>query len=109
MIYKWTYEESSPSETAAVEELAKETGVHPALAKLLMERGFTTAGAVRRFFKPQLTELHDPFLMNDMAEAAQARIRRASAMAVRLARSLTPLLHLVCTSLITAFAMVMTE
>ena len=69
MIYKWTYEESSPSETAAVEELAKETGVHPALAKLLMERGFTTAGAVRRFFKPQLTELHDPFLMNDMAEA----------------------------------------
>lgn len=69
MIYKWTYEESSPSETAAVEELAKETGVHPALAKLLMERGFTNAGAVRRFFKPQLTELHDPFLMNDMAEA----------------------------------------
>lgn len=69
MIYKWTYEESLPSETAAVEELAKETGVHPALAKLLMERGFTTAGAVRRFFKPQLTELHDPFLMNDMAEA----------------------------------------
>lgn len=69
MIYKWTYEESSPSETAAIEELAKETGVHPALAKLLMERGFTTAGAVRRFFKPQLTELHDPFLMNDMAEA----------------------------------------
>lgn len=69
MIYKWTYEESSPSETAAIEELAKETGVHPALAKLLMERGFTNAGAVRRFFKPQLTELHDPFLMNDMAEA----------------------------------------
>lgn len=69
MIYKWTYEESSSSETAAVEELAKETGVHPALAKLLMERGFTNAGAVRRFFKPQLTELHDPFLMNDMAEA----------------------------------------
>lgn len=69
MIYKWTYEESSPSETVAIEELAKETGVHPALAKLLMERGFTNAGAVRRFFKPQLTELHDPFLMNDMAEA----------------------------------------
>lgn len=69
MIYKWTYEESSPSETAAIEELAKETGVHPALAKLLMERGFTNAGAVKRFFKPQLTELHDPFLMNDMAEA----------------------------------------
>lgn len=69
MIYKWTYEESSPSETAAIEELAKETGVHPALAKLLMERGFTNAEAVRRFFKPQLTELHDPFLMNDMAEA----------------------------------------
>lgn len=69
MIYKWTYEESSPSEIAAIEELAKETGAHPALAKLLMERGFTTAGAVRRFFKPQLTELHDPFLMNDMAEA----------------------------------------
>lgn len=69
MIYKWTYEESSPSETAAIEELAKETGVHPALAKLLMERGFTNVGTVRRFFKPQLTELHDPFLMNDMAEA----------------------------------------
>lgn len=69
MIYKWTYEEPSSSDKEAAAQLARETGVHPALGKLLLERGFSNAGAVRRFFKPQLTELHDPFLMDGMSKA----------------------------------------
>lgn len=69
MIYKWIYEEPEPEAAAAAKRLAAEAGIHPALGKLLLERGFSDVGAVRRFFRPQLTELHDPFLMNDMTAA----------------------------------------
>ena len=69
MNYKWNYEAPSPAEAAAAQELAKEVGIHPALGKLLLDRDIRTPQEVRHFFRPQLTELHDPFLMNDMLQA----------------------------------------
>ena len=69
MNYKWIYEAPSPAEAAASQELAKQIGIHPALGKLLYDRNIRTAQEARRFFRPQLTELHDPFLMNDMQKA----------------------------------------
>lgn len=69
MNYKWTYEEVRPDEAAAATLLAQETGIHPALGKLLRSRGIYSAAEARRFFKPQLTDLHDPFLMDEMREA----------------------------------------
>lgn len=69
MNYKWTYEDPKPEEAAAAALLARETGVHPALGRLLRRRGITTMAEARRFFRPQLTDLHDPFLMNDMQKA----------------------------------------
>lgn len=69
MIYKWTYEEPTTDETAAATALAREVNIHPALGRLLLKRGIKTATEARRFFRPQLSDLHDPFLMNDMQVA----------------------------------------
>ncbi len=69
MNYKWNYEAPTPTEAAAQAALAREVGIHPALGKLLFDRGITTAQQARHFFRPQLTELHDPFTMNDMQVA----------------------------------------
>ena len=69
MNYKWNYEAPTPTKAAAQAALAREVGIHPALGKLLFDRGITTSQQARHFFRPQLTELHDPFTMNDMQVA----------------------------------------
>lgn len=76
MIYKWTYEEPTADETAAASALAREVNIHPALGRLLLKRGIKTATEARRFFRPQLSDLHDPFLMNDM-QVAVDRLNQA--------------------------------
>lgn len=76
MIYKWTYEEPTADETAAATALAWEVNIHPALGRLLLKRGIKTATEARRFFRPQLSDLHDPFLMNDM-QVAVDRLNQA--------------------------------
>ena len=40
--------------------------MQPALTQLLVKRGITTESAAKRFFRPQLSELINPFLMKDM-------------------------------------------
>ncbi len=69
MIYQWNFERPTSEDLLREEELAREVGVHPVLGHLLMNRGFTTPHEVKRFFRPQLSDLHDPFLMNDMLTA----------------------------------------
>lgn len=76
MIYKWTYEEPTADETAAATALAREVNIHPALGRLLLKRGIKTTTEARRFFRPQLSDLHDPFLMNDM-QVAVDRLNQA--------------------------------
>ena len=66
MNYKWNYEPPTPGRQEAARELAAEVGIHPALGKLLLDRGIATATEARRFFRPQLSELLDPFLFRDM-------------------------------------------
>ena len=66
MNYKWNYQSPSQEQIEAADALAKETGISPILCKLLLERGVTTALQAKKFFRPQLNELHDPFLMKDM-------------------------------------------
>ena len=67
MNHKWNYQPPSQEQTEAAKALAKETGINPVLCKLLLERGITSAAEAKRFFRPQLSELHDPFLMKDMS------------------------------------------
>lgn len=52
-----------------VEHLSKVLGIEPALSTLLAQRGIKTFDEARNFFRPQLTHLHDPFLMKDMSRA----------------------------------------
>ena len=63
---KWNYETPTPEQQKAAEELATKIGVSRVTAALLMRRGIKTEPAAKRFFRPQLSELVDPFLMNDM-------------------------------------------
>ena len=71
MNHKWNYQPPSQEQTEAAKALAKETGISPILCKLLLERGITSAAEAKRFFRPQLNELHDPFLMKDMSIAVE--------------------------------------
>lgn len=59
-----------------VERLERELGVDRVIATLLVERGVRTFEEARRFFRPSLEHLHDPFLMKDMERAVE-RIERA--------------------------------
>ena len=63
---KWIYQPPSQEQTEGAKALSKETGISPILCNLLLERGITSAAEAKRFFRPQLNELHDPFMMKDM-------------------------------------------
>ena len=78
MNYQWNFKTASVQTAAAAAQLAADIGIHPALGSLLLERGIRDAAAARRFFHPQLSELYDPFLMNDMQTAVE-RINKALA------------------------------
>lgn len=61
---------------AKVGSLQKELKIHPVLCRVLVQRGIDSFEKARDFFRPQLSQLHDPFLMKDMHRAV-ARILRA--------------------------------
>ena len=63
---KWNYQPPSTERQQAAKELADKIGMSPILAQLLLQRGIRTESAAKRFFRPMLNELIDPFLMNDM-------------------------------------------
>ena len=71
---RWTYKEAGNPST--VEVLMNELGIDRVLATLLVQRGIETFEQARKFFRPELEHLYDPFLMKDMKEAV-ARIERA--------------------------------
>ena len=54
-----------------VRQLSSELGVDPVLAELLVQRGVSTFEQARSFFRPDLKNLHDPFLMKDMDKAVE--------------------------------------
>ena len=66
MQFKWNYVPLTPDRQQAAKELADKIGMSPVMAGLLIQRGIKTESAAKRFFRPMLNELIDPFLMNDM-------------------------------------------
>ena len=66
MHFKWNYEPPTPEERQAAKELGEKLNISPILAHLLIRRGITTESAAKRFFRPQLADLINPFLMKDM-------------------------------------------
>ncbi len=65
-------------EPVLVDGLARELGLSPVLANLLVQRGVQTPEQAEGFFAPSLDRLHDPFLMKDMDRAVE-RISQAVA------------------------------
>jgi len=61
-----------------VQKLQQALGVEKAIATLLVQRGIETFEEAKKFFRPSLKDLHDPFLMKDMDKAV-ARIEQALA------------------------------
>ncbi|MDR0895551.1 MAG: single-stranded-DNA-specific exonuclease RecJ [Prevotellaceae bacterium] len=76
MTHKWNYQPITPEQAEISHELAKEIGISPILSGLLVVRGITTAEESHKFFRPQLHDLHDPFLLKDM-NVAVGRLNRA--------------------------------
>ncbi len=56
-----------------VKALHQSLKVHPVLCKIFVQRNIETFEQAKKFFRPELTELHSPWLMKDM-EKAVARI-----------------------------------
>ncbi len=59
------------ADTATVQSLQDSLKIHPILCELLVQRGITDFEAAKKFFRPSLDHLHDPWLMKDMDKAVQ--------------------------------------
>jgi len=70
---KWV---QSPADEDRMLYLQKQLKVHPVLCRFLVQRGVTTYDQSKRFFRPSLKALHNPFLMKDM-DLAIRRINNA--------------------------------
>ncbi|MFT7899723.1 single-stranded-DNA-specific exonuclease RecJ [Tenacibaculum ascidiaceicola] len=71
---RWTLKPQP--DTIKVKQLAKELSIDTTLAKILVQRGIKTFDEAKHFFRPSLSNLHNPFLMKDMEVAVQ-RIEKA--------------------------------
>lgn len=71
MINKWIYRTLSEQQIKTQNKLAEELSISPVLAQLLVQRDIHTYDDARSFFRPDLANLHDPFLMADMDKAVE--------------------------------------
>ena len=70
MHFKWKYEPPTPQQEQDAKKLIEKMNISAPLALIMAKRGIKEENA-RHFFHPQLTELHDPFLMKDMDKAVE--------------------------------------
>ena len=76
MITKWNFQTPTEEELHKRDRLASQLGLSPFVCLLLVQRGLSTVEEVKKFFKPCLNDLHDPFLMPDMEKAVK-RLNKA--------------------------------
>lgn len=69
MINTWIYKTPTEKQLEIQNKLAEELSISPTLAQLLVQRDIVTYEDARRFFRPDLADLHNPFLMTDMQNA----------------------------------------
>ena len=72
----WKYQPLTPEQGALAARLSYELEMSPVLCSLLVKRGITSVAEARNFFRPKLSQLHNPFLMNDM-DVAVRRLNKA--------------------------------
>jgi single-stranded-DNA-specific exonuclease len=69
MLYRWVFKNHSNIDKIA--ELQSELDINSTLAQLILDRNLNTAEEVENFIKPDISNLHDPFLFKDMEVAVQ--------------------------------------
>ena len=67
---RWLLKEAPPQHQ--IEELSKLINTNPYLTAVLLQRGITDFDSAKKFFRPTLEDLHDPFLMKDMDKAVKS-------------------------------------
>ena len=70
---KWILHQ--PVDKKQVAEIVKVLNIDENLATLLVQRGITNYEEAKTFFRPSLSQLHDPFLMKDMDKAVERVLR----------------------------------
>lgn len=73
MKYRWIL--SNSSDEHDIQKLAQSINVSPTIARILVARGVHTFEQAKQFFRPSLTDLHDPFLMDGMDRAVERSMR----------------------------------
>ena len=76
MTSKWIYSPLTTEEQKLETELDKKYASVAPVSELLVQRGITSVEDAEKFFHPSLKNLHDPFLMEGMADAV-ARLNKA--------------------------------
>jgi len=71
---RWTIKPKP--EQSKIDALADALKVDDLVAQLLLQRGISNYDEAKKFFRPELSDLHDPFLMKDMNVAVE-RIEKA--------------------------------
>lgn len=72
---RWTLKESA--EQKKIDELSSQlNGLNKTLCNLLLQRNIDAFEKAKSFFRPTLSELHNPFLMKDMEKAVE-RLQKA--------------------------------
>ena len=66
MHFKWDIEQRPEQWEQQAMGLAEKLNISPILAAQLLKRGISTVSAAKRFFRPQLSDLLNPFLLKDM-------------------------------------------
>ena len=67
--YQWRFPEVSNQK--AIKTLSETFGITELIAKILVNRGYDTVEAANAFLRPELSGLHDPFLLHDMDKAIE--------------------------------------
>ena len=73
---RWVLNNNADNEV--VERLTSELNINKSLAGLLNQRGVETFDEAKKFFRPHLDHLHDPFLMKDMDKAVDRILKAVS-------------------------------
>ncbi len=73
MSKQWQIDQANPT---VIKKILREVKTTPLLANVLAQRNLTTGDRVKSFLFPELSQLHDPFLMRDMDKAV-SRLHQA--------------------------------
>ena len=65
---RWNILNADESKVASLQQALN---IHPVICSILVQRGIETFDTAKDFFRPQLTSLHDPWLMKDMDKAVE--------------------------------------